>query len=158
MSMESLEGFQSKVATLESSEKPKVGQIINCFGTTDDFPLEDKMRLDALDATPVDYYSNAKSWQKLHQKNAGKESYVISSADSTNKKSDRFADCTGIIAVGLEKGARKNISILTHQDYKRIVKPAKKLEKFVTDLKSSLIELRDRSESGSLDVVIFGGW
>lgn len=138
------------------------GRIVTCVGTREDFSHNKSWPARLADIVLVDYYGNSEYWTKLKQKSAGKETYVISALDSLNKESRNYADCTGIVAVGVDKETGKNISFLTHQDGKKILTadgPLKEVQKqFTADLRASLSELKDRSKEGSIDGVIFGGW
>jgi len=139
------------------------GRIVTCVGTQEDFSRNDSWPVRQTDTVLVDYYgNNDETWTRLKQKSAGRETYVISALDSFNKESRNYADCTGIVAVGVDKETGENISFLTHQDGKKILTadgPLKEVhEQFIADLRASLSELKDRSKTGSIDLVIFGGW
>ncbi len=151
------------VSRMESQEKPATGKILACVGTIEQFnaDTDDKVSLLEAGATPVDYYGNDAVWKQFNQRNAGVDSYVISALDSSDKKSAGYADCTGLVAVGIDKETGKNISILTHQDSKSVLNrnmPDAGRDTFIADLSTSLTELRTRCESGSIDTVVFGGW
>ncbi len=88
--------------------------------------------------------------------NAGHQSYVISTVDNSNKFSEGFFMCTGLLAVGVDKETGKNISLLTHQ-YPIIFSNPEKRNKFIKDLNSRLQDLKNRSVEGSVDAVAFGG-
>ncbi len=153
---EGLRKLGSSIRSLKDSEEsPRFGEIVACFGTEDDYKRSRSLEWRHLPTTHVDYYGSARQWEQLDQKNGGKHTYVISSIDDHNKSSDKYADCTGIVVVGAEKG--KNISLLTHQDPKPLKIPDV-LEQYTHDLTARLEEMRDRAEPGSVDMIIFGGW
>ena len=82
-------------------------------------------------------------------------SYIISPVSGKDKFTEELLDCTSIIAVGRDTSSGKEISILTHQDPKHVLKAQK--ETFTNDLKERLKELKDRCQEGSIDIVIAGG-
>ncbi len=154
---------RSQEIALQSQESLNRGLITACISDEKYFPVEEE-NLDLMARpTPVDYYGNEKEWKRLGQKHGGKESYVISELDESDKFSSEYYDCIGLFAVGTE--GNKNISILTHQDaHARETNIGDKLavrsqsEAYEHDLRVTLRALKDRSESGTIDVVIFGGY
>lgn len=106
----------------------------------------------------IDYYGSPVRLRELGFKNAGNFSYVISSVDSKDKYSEQFKDCTGIVAIGLDKKTGEEISFLSHQDPEYfLLKHNNNSEQFLNDLADRLRELKDRSIQGTLDAVIVGG-
>lgn len=89
---------------------------------------------------------------------SGEETYVISDISSTDKASFELYDCTGIIAVGVDKETGENISFLSHQTPESLLYDDETIiEKFKRDLKNRLSQLNDRSKPNSIDIVVFGG-
>jgi hypothetical protein len=107
------------------------------------------------DVVYVDLYANKEEVLKNGLKKEGNEDYVISQVDENDKFSHSFADCTGIIAVGLETKSGHNISFMSHQNPEYFLN--KKVVKFVVDLQHSLGEIKNRCEEGTIDVIIIGG-
>lgn len=85
----------------------------------------------------------------------GPYTYVISEVSESSKKSLGYINCTGIVATGVDRITKNNISFISHQEPSRIRDLFK--EEFKQDLSSRLLELQEKSIPGSLDVVIAGG-
>lgn len=133
-------------------------RIMACIGNKRDYGEQFdsnflKPRNSEYGITNVDWECPENSGAKA--KTQGRSTYVISSIDSTLKFSEEFLRCSGIVAVGKERGTDQNISFLTHQDPKKILNDYKQY--FINDLNDSLDELINRSEAGTVDVVVFGG-
>lgn len=96
---------------------------------------------------------NLDSKKYLH---AGLQSYVISSIDEDRKFSKGFHACTGLVVVGVDKNIGKNISFITHQFPIALSNEDKKV-KFLSDLNTKLMEMRDRCIPGTVDAVVVGG-
>ncbi len=91
-------------------------------------------------------------------KSAGMETYVISPVTEKNLFSDKYLNCTGVVGIGKDKLSGKEVAFISHQDPEYFVhKGPEYSEKFKNDLKETLNELVARSESGTVEVVIFGG-
>ncbi len=135
-------------------EKASIGGIIACIGEKDSFTGEELEDLGRLQSEKVDYYGTEKKWKRSGYKNGGEYSYVISALSESNKASTEYYNCTGVAAVGRDRRTGKNLSILSHQDPRFFLN---KKENFAKDLVTSLEEMVERSEPGSIDVVIFGG-
>jgi len=158
------EKFESKeINTLHSEHLNKgVRPIIASVGAYKDIPE---------DFSNTKEFENIKwdaSKEELKEKgllNAGRETYVISPLDDKNKSSEGFLNCTGVIGTGLDKTTEKNISFLSHQFFgkladknvNRISGNETWLTSFISDLNTRLAELKERSVSGTVDVVIIGG-
>jgi len=85
----------------------------------------------------------------------GERAYIISPIDSNSKFSADYKDCTGIVAVGIDSKTRENISFLSHQNPSYFLFAEK--DDFIRDFNQRLIELKQRCELGTVDIVIFGG-
>ncbi len=86
--------------------------------------------------------------------------FVISRIDSENKWSKDYFNCTGVVAVGFDETIGKNISLLSHQNPGKVLQGYHDYDRqseFEKALRASLVEIAQRSKSGTLDVVIFGG-
>jgi hypothetical protein len=85
----------------------------------------------------------------------GKPTYVISPIDEKPKFTENLYDCTSLVAVGRDEVSGIEVSFLTHQDPKRVLRGQKDI--FEADLKETLEEFKDRCLPGSVDIVIAGG-
>ncbi len=83
------------------------------------------------------------------------EEHVFSKVDSSNKYSEGYIMCTGVVAVGRDKNTGENISFVSHQYPGSFLFTGK--EKFEEELVDRLQELLLKSEEGTIDVVIVGG-
>lgn len=108
-----------------------------------------------LGASRVAWGAHKEKLEERNQKNAGERTYVISPVDTTNKESEGYTWCTGIVAVGKTKEGT-NISLLTHQAPYYIAKEPYRT-KFIQDVTTELLELRSKSLPGTIDVIIVGG-
>lgn len=89
-------------------------------------------------------------------KNGGHETYVISNVNSLDKVSEGFVNCTGLLMTGKDKETGENISFLSHAFPDEIVLPELR-EKFVSDIKEKIEEIKSRSVDGTIDAVVVGG-
>jgi hypothetical protein len=141
---------------LENGFRP----IMACVGTPDQFKVSTPKE-EYFDEGEKDYEIN---YYEKHErlvfddfKNPEESSYVISPVDQYNKYSVNFANCTGVIGIGYDKNLGKNISFMSHEDPDYFLKKRKNTNLLLKDLGETLSELRDRSENGSIDAIIFGG-
>ncbi len=88
-------------------------------------------------------------------KNAGKYTYLISSVDNKDKFSNYLIDCTSVIAVGRDRDTHQNISFASHQSPRSGLGTNK--NNFEKDLNNQLLELKNKSENGTVDIIIVGG-
>ncbi len=101
----------------------------------------------------INYYGEPEELRSSGMINPEKKSYVISDCDSRDKWSLNYKSCVGTIMVGSNKEG-KNISSLSHQDFKYILNnPAQ----FNEDMRQSIKKLVTLTEEGTRDFVIFGG-
>lgn len=142
--------------------KPGVNPIMTCIGTYADF-FDDFKQISALNtifndgkSSFVDYNAEANIQKEKQIKNAGDDTYAISKVDERNKFSNEYYDCTGLIVIGRDKTTNKEISLLTHQDPKKIL-VGNIHDYFVKDLRESLLEIKNQSEEGTIDAIIIGG-
>jgi hypothetical protein len=89
--------------------------------------------------------------------NTGPKTYVISPIDTKDKYSADFLDCTGVVAVGIDKKTGKNISFMSHQNPDFFLNDEEKQIKFRKDLIQKLKELKEQSLPDTIDVAIVGG-
>ena len=108
-------------------------------------------------ATFVDFSIKREDAKKEGFYTSGKKTYVISKIDKENKFSEKYYDCTGVIATGIDISTGENISFLSHQDPEEFLNNPKILSNLKEDLNKSLSELIKRSKPGSIDVVVLGG-
>lgn len=85
----------------------------------------------------------------------GTEGYVISPIEKINLSSNEFADCTGVVVVGLEIEGGGNIAFISHQNPDHFLNGDK--DAFVKDFQYRLREIKDRCEEGTIDAVLFSG-
>ncbi len=85
------------------------------------------------------------------------ETYCISSVNSLNKFSKGFVNCTGLVAVGLDKKTGENISFVSHEDPGFFLFNEKNKNKFINDLRQRFEELQKRSAGRTIDAIIVGG-
>jgi hypothetical protein len=141
---------------LENGFRP----IMACVGTPDQFkvstPKEEFFDEGEKDYE-IDYYKDHEKLVFDDFKNPETFSYVISPVDQYNKYSNQFANCTGVIGIGYNKNLGKNISFMSHEDPDYFLEKRKNINFFLKDFNESLSELKNRSENGSIDAVIFGG-
>lgn len=114
-----------------------------------------------LSSTEVNYYAVVEEKTSLCERGFrtsgasnenGRGVYIISPVNYDNKTSFGFKDCTGVAAIGIERDTGKPISILSHQDPEAAVSRT-----FLKDLESTLQELSDRCDPGTIDIKLFGG-
>ena len=88
----------------------------------------------------------------------GMETYVISPVTEQNLFSDKYLNCTGAIGIGRDKVSGKEIAFISHQDPEFILHKGKaERDAFIEDMKDILDDLRNRSEEGTIEVVLCGG-
>lgn len=85
----------------------------------------------------------------------GYASYVISTLDNSNKYSENFDPCIGLVVAGIEKDNNRRLSFMIHSEPQSILFDQKK--KFTEDLKKRLEEMHKKCRPGTFDAVIFGG-
>jgi len=131
--------------------------IMACVGTREEYGKEiaELTNLESVGHN-VDFYSNPKELDKKNFKNAGSQTYVISSTDGEPKLTKRLYNCTSLTAVGRKIDSETELSFLTHQDPYEFHNVKK--DSFVSHLKERLQELKSKCSEGSIDIVITGGW
>jgi len=137
-----------------------VSPIMACVGTLKQFEEDGEEVAEIMTSEKtqhVNYFEEADILTKDGFKNAGDNSYIISPIDSQDKFSDTFENCTGIVAVGRDRETGKDISFMSHQDPSYFLEDKKWGNHFSKDLRKQLLELKERSARGSVDVVIVGG-
>jgi len=154
-----MEQFESEsVNTLKSEHLNEgVKPIIACVGTSKEYDLETVEFLDIKRyGFNVDFKADSRELRSRGLRNAGKETYVISTIDSRPKFTEGLFECTSLVAVGTDaEDARSNFSFLTHQvpgSFLILNKPD-----FISDLKDRLNELKGACAPGTVDIVIVGG-
>lgn len=130
--------------------------IIACVGTREQYGEETIKTKGAEKVSHnVNYEGDPEDLNESGFENAGKFTYVISPIDAKPKFTEELIMCTSLIAVGCELGTGEELSLLTHQDPRKIVD--KKRWVFISALTKKLEELKKRCSVGSIDVVIVGG-
>lgn len=155
--MEFLEKLQGRKKTPESGVKLPVvtGPIIASIGPSESHAGSDVESFDPVGLEQVDYYEDPKWMSRRNQKNAGRESYVITDVGPSNKTSYGYRNCTGLAVVGVDTETGENISILTHQDPSSFLVRDELL--FEEHLKDSLEKFALRVDKETIDAVLFGG-
>ncbi len=129
-----------------------VGEIKQHFSDYESlFPLYRLLKY----ATDIKYGETTKSLDEKGFKHDGENTYIISTIDGRDKKSEGFKTCTGCIVVGVDKNTGKNISFLSHQDPFHFTEEGKSA--FMKDFSESLSEIKNRSVEGSVDAIVVGG-
>lgn len=133
--------------------------IMACVGTPEHFNGIGSLKQSTDDEQyyEVNYYDKHERLISNGFKNPETSSYVISSIDNFNKHSSEFANCTGVFVVGYDKEFKENVSFMSHEDPDYFLETKKNLNIFKKDFEGSLNEIKDMSEPGSIDAVIFGG-
>lgn len=151
---------KKKAATPEKKEASSVvrGPIFVCaesFGLLD---FEDQYMLDQFPgrAEYVDFYGEGPDFRRRKQISSW-GGYVLSIPSEDDKFSRDYANCSGIVVVGVDAKTGKNLSILTHENPSYIFGDLSWADRFKSDLQSVCKMLYDRAEPGSIDAVIFGG-
>lgn len=165
-----------KFSSLESSAPESVGEsrpehlkegirrIIASIGTDRDFRSRESREEHPFDINSpgegrnVDHLNvrmDIRESNSRGHKNAGERTYLISRADSRDKFSRDFTQCTCLIIAGIDKETGEEISIMTHQDPHRFLKDAK--DSFIRDFSDSLQAFKARCAEGTIDAAIFGG-
>jgi hypothetical protein len=104
----------------------------------------------------IDYNANPAANQKLNIKQPDRYSYVISDINDKNKFSTWYCDCTGIVVVGKSKETKKNISMMSHQDPKKVLPKLKFNQNFIEDIQKRFLKIKEQSEDGTIDIVVYG--
>jgi len=106
-----------------------------------------------LNAVPVNWMGDLKDFKRLGQKHGKHLSYVISAVDSSNKVSENYSPCLGVVVIGsVSYAPSSNVSLLLHS-----MPMDMSLDSFKTDLTGCLAELKLKSLQGTVDAIIFGG-
>lgn len=155
--------MQEKFNGIESI-KEKRGPIIACIGSFEDFGfnkteknsevLSPKERLGLANAKNVDQESGIYEG-KENPLTVGPSTYIISPIDDSNKFSENFHRCTGLVVVGIDKETGKNISFLSHQDPLEFLYEYK--DEFTKQLKQQLTKIKERCEDGTVAISVVGG-
>lgn len=87
----------------------------------------------------------------------GVESYVISPINDSDKFSEGYNACTGLVVSGIDKKTGKNISFISHQATGVLVQISMIKEKFQRDLDQRLREIKEMCVEGTVDAVLVGG-
>ncbi len=154
-----LENPKEEINSLKSEHLNEgVQPIIGCVISDEEFGLLQndfvKEFEDPSNSLDVKYGEYSDELEKKGFKVIASGICIISPIDDRNKKSFEYANCTGVVAVGMEKETGKNISFLTHQN-PRSLKQYK--ESTSRALVESLDELKSRCTEGTIDIVIVGG-
>jgi hypothetical protein len=70
-----------------------------------------------------------------------------------------YANCTGVVVVGIDKKTGKPLTLMTHQNTEELEEFGKGVkERFMKELGSFLILMKKQAKKGSIDCVRFGGF
>ena len=147
------EAHEEYIKGLEKIYKPIRACILDRTNIDDD--TLDKLFYIEKEGQEINLFGEKEELKKEKIKSDGEMSYVISECNEKNKFSKFFVDCTSVIAVGEDKKLNKQISFLSHQDPGEFLE--KKKEEFIDDLSKSLLDIKEKSKDGSIDIVIVGG-
>jgi len=155
-------GERRETDTLKSEHlKAGASPIIACVDDSEQCDIFGKVHMPDVpdevydDSLNIDYGANTYEMEKENIANSGQGTYLISPIDERNKLSLEYRNCTGLAAVGTSRESGKNISFLTHQYPQEFLQDSRRA--FVRDLSERLKLLKELSEEGSIDVVIYGG-
>lgn len=149
--------------TLKSEHlKDKSDAIMFCVVTPDQFrksaKSEAKSPHDKLKPVwNVDWLGNTYELEDMGFATGGNKTFVISPIDGKDKYSNYLFACPGVIVSGRDKTTGRNISFLCHTDPFFFLRTKKNKSVFTKALQQRLIELRDKSVTGTIDAVITGG-
>ncbi len=158
---EDFNNIDSEIDTLRSEHlKEGIDPIWVCLRDEDRFESYGEPEKEALakeGAYGINISESPTELEKKGFKNGGIDSYVISPLDGLNKFSGNFRNCTGLVVSGQDRDTGENVSFLTHQSPRFIFLNQKRQDLFLSDLKSSLLEIKEKCEEGSIDALLFGG-
>ncbi len=132
-----------------------ISPIIACF-TENTAEVYDRYLDHKQDTTYVDY-EVAKDSTKVEGVTKLKDFYAIgciSEVSETNKFSDGFYNCVGLVATGKLKNSDQNVSFMLHVQPDYFSRPRSSLE---VELKARLQKIKQQCEGGTLDAVLFAG-
>ncbi len=141
-----IEGVSPIIACIGSFEDFKRGENLseNTPKLSNNFLLDNLKKIDQGQGT----YGHKKGEDCI---TGGPGTFVISAIDDSNKFSQGFYGCTGLIVTGIDEKTGKNISFMTHQP------PFVPSVLFGNGLKKRFTEIQERCQSGTIDAVIVGG-
>jgi len=151
-----MENEKPQVNALKSEHLNKgIKPIIACVDTHENLKeFEKEFKQDPNRPLNVDYYAKPKKLSEKNIKHGGFKTYLISSIDERNKFSNDFTECTGVVVAGIDKETQKNISFLSHEDPFHFLENPKG---FLSDMQSSLEEMKNRCVPGTIDAIIAAG-
>ena len=155
-----MENFGMKLNTLKNEHlKDGIPPIVGCTYDRKNIDKESQYYLDDFkrSAEFVNFLSKKEEILKNNFKNSGEETYVISDISEKNKYSVDYYNCTGVVAVGIEKKTGQNVSFLSHQSPSFFVENKEERLKFKKDLIENIKKIKEQCVSGTVDIVIFGG-
>jgi len=153
-----------KMPKRESHLLTGVKPIFVCEGSFKDFKIEDPypekgkpyvIDLGLKNPKNIDWDMSEQQIIEGNFLNSGKETYLISEIDESDKFSRKFIRCIGLVVAGVDKTTGKNISFVSHQDPYSFLLSDK--EKFTKDLQQRLGEMKDKCKNGTMDAVMIGG-
>jgi hypothetical protein len=94
-----------------------------------------------------------------YKKNADGVSEISECNDHDKWSKEPFLYCTGVIVSGIDKSTSKNISVMIHRNPGKFSDEEgdKIRENFLKKISESIKDIKEKSESETIDCVIFGG-
>ncbi|KKP80285.1 MAG: hypothetical protein A2271_04380 [Candidatus Moranbacteria bacterium RIFOXYA12_FULL_35_19] len=154
--LENKKNIQEKVHLRE--DITPIGKEIADFAIENE-ELEDLREQNEGDANNVDFENgDLDALKEKGFKTAGYGSYLISPIDERDWYSDRYLNCTAVVAIGRDKDTNKDISFLSHQNPEYFIDGnSDEVEFFSRELSKSLEELKTCSQGDTVEVLILGG-
>jgi hypothetical protein len=144
------EGIKSIIACIDVSDDPHDEKK---FGKFEELVFSDNVH----NIENVNYSAKPEMLKETNFKNAGEQTYIISTIDDANKFSKTLRNCTGIVVAGQDKETGKDISFMSHEDPETFVQSENGSESFARDLRSRLLEIKERCVPETIDAIIAGG-
>lgn len=165
------EGLKTlKVTKIERSHLAEgIKPIITCVGSFKDYGLETPIekpgqksgtlntkevakKLGLTSLKNVDQHEGAYHRRKEDALSAGYDTYIISPIDSSNKFSENFHRCIGIVMLGVDKETGEKVSCLGHFDPLKIEK-----SEMSDHLEQRFMEMKVKCKDNTVDAVLVGG-
>jgi hypothetical protein len=128
--------------------KDGISPIFACIGTYKDFESEISKETHGFSIKDPGGDIDEINW-------AGPNAYVISEVNERSKLSKDYANCTALVVTGIAKDTGENIGFMTHQQPILVLRKFR--EQFTDDVSERIRELKERSETGTIDAVMAGG-
>ena len=107
--------------------------------------------------TFINYYGEESQWEQRKIATQGADTYFISDIDQSDKYSEGYRNCIGIVIAGTSRETGQSVSLLTHQHPSVTLPSLSSESKFEEDMEKRAIQLLEESLPGTIDAAIFGG-